>query len=303
MSPIVEALVLPVLFLTVVLAGAIRPGGDVSLVPPSLGSLALAMVLMSILARSGALATERLVGASRTTLQNASGVTVLMAVFAASAQVVTLVIPESGVPELIGWVVLISLLLQTLAIAPDRARVRRGLAVTFGAAFVLKFVLLAALSSPAEGGLARALQLVFDGVTLGSVTQRAIHAAEGYLAFATLLLYLVGVAALPGSTYAASLKSPICASNARWKAGRAVQRSMYAASRLSLVTMSVCFRIRSTVDIIRSPAVKRSPSRKGLSPSDLERADRRVGRTRRRPAGAASPIPRWRRRDRSGRHS
>ena len=133
---------LPVLFLTVVLAGAIRPGGDVSLVPPSLGSLALAVVLMSILARSGALATERLVGASRTTLQNASGVTVLMAVFAASAQVVTLVIPESGVPELIGWVVLISLLLQTLAIAPDRARVRRGLAVTFGAAFVLKFVLL-----------------------------------------------------------------------------------------------------------------------------------------------------------------
>ena len=172
MSPLVEALVLPCLFLTVVLAGSIRPGGDVTMVPPSLASLVLAVVLMSILARSGALAPERLAGPSRTPLQNVSGLIVLLAAFAASAQVVTLVLPESGVPELIGWVVLISLLLQTLAIAPDRARVRRGLAVTFGAAFVLKFVVLSALSSPAEGGLARALQLVFDGVTLGSVTQR-----------------------------------------------------------------------------------------------------------------------------------
>src|ERR1700731_4621305 len=36
--------------------------------------------------------------------------------------------------------------------------------------------------------------------------------------------------------------------------------------------MSVCFRIRSTVVIIRSPAVKLSPSRYGFLPSDLERA-------------------------------
>jgi len=39
--------------------------------------------------------------------------------------------------------------------------------------------------------------------------------------------------------------------------------------------MSVCFRIPSTVDIIRSPAVKRSPSRKGFSPRERESADRR----------------------------
>jgi hypothetical protein len=199
-SPLIEALVLPGLFLTVVLAGAIRPGGDLTMEPPSLASLVLAVVLLSILVRSGALAPERLVGPARSPLQNVSGITVLLAAFAASAQVVTLVVPGSGVPELIGWVVLVSLLLQALAIAPDRARVRRGLAVTFGAAFVLKFVVLAALSSPAKAGLARALQLVFDGVTLGSVTQRAMHPVEGYLAFSTLVLYLVGVAMLPGST-------------------------------------------------------------------------------------------------------
>jgi hypothetical protein len=201
MSPLLEALVLPVLLLTVVLAGAIRPGADATLVPPSLGSLVLAVALLGILVRSGALAPERLVGASRSWLQNLNGVTVLLAAFGATAQAITLVVPESGVPALLGWTVLIALLLQAFAIAPDRGRVRRGLAVTFGAAFVLKFIVLAGLSQPAEGRLARALQLLFDGATLGAVTQRAPHPVEGYLAFGTLVLYLAAVAALPGASW------------------------------------------------------------------------------------------------------
>jgi len=66
---------------------------------------------------------------------------------------------------------------------------------------------------------------------------------------------------LGGRGYAACRKSPSCASSARWNAGRAEHRSTKAARRWSLVTMSVWRRMRSTVDIIRSPAVKRSPSR------------------------------------------
>jgi hypothetical protein len=103
------------------------------------------------------------------------------------------------VPALIGWVVMISLLAQALAIAPERARLLRGLAVTFGAAFVLKFVVLAAISSPAQSRLTRALQLLFEGVTLGTLSQRPAHPAEGYLAFATLVLYLAGIAWLPAA--------------------------------------------------------------------------------------------------------
>ena len=205
MSPLFEALVLPCLLLTVVLAGAVRPGGDVTMVPPTLGSLVLAIALMGILVRGGALAPERLMGASRSALENLNGLTVLLALFAASAQAITLVIPDSGVPALIGWAVLISLLLQAYAIAPDRARLLRGLAVTFGAAFVLKFVVLAAISSPAQGRLARALQLLFEGVTLGAVSQRPAHPVDGYLAFGTLVLYLVGVAWLPRATWHMSI--------------------------------------------------------------------------------------------------
>jgi hypothetical protein len=102
---------------------------------------------------------------------------------------------------MIVWAVLGALLLQAFAIAPDRTRVLRGLLVTFGAAFTLKFVVLSAISSPAEGRVARALQLLFEGVTLGAVTQRPPGLAEGYLAFAATALYLIGVAALPSASW------------------------------------------------------------------------------------------------------
>jgi hypothetical protein len=200
-SALIEACVLPMVFLTVVLLGAIRPGADVTIVPPRPSGLVTAMLLIAILVRSGALSPERLMNASRSALGNLNGLTVLLALFGASAQVVTLLVPTSGVPALIVWAVLISLLAQALAIGPDRTRVLRGLAVTFAAAFTLKFIVLAALSAPAEGRVSRALQLLFEGMTLGTMTQRAPHPAEAYLAFGTLILFLIGIAWLPSASW------------------------------------------------------------------------------------------------------
>jgi hypothetical protein len=196
-----EAVLLPALFLTVVLMAGVRPGAAVSLVPPSLASLVAATALVGLLVRSGALAPARLINARRSILANLNGFTVLVTAFVASAQVVTALVPESGVPAVMVWAVLGSLLLQAFAIDPDRTRVLRGLLVTFGAGFTLKFVLLAAISSPAEGRVARAVQLLFEGVTLGAVTQRPAGLAEGYLAFAAAALYLIGVASLPSAAW------------------------------------------------------------------------------------------------------
>jgi hypothetical protein len=201
MTPLLEACLLPALFLTVVLAGAVRPGGDVTFTPPSLASLVTAVVLMVLYVRSGTLAPERLMNTQRSLLANVNGFTVLATAFLASAQAITLVVPESGAPVVIVWAVLVSLVLQVFTIAPDRPRLLRGLLVTFGAVFTLKFVLLAAISAPAEGRLSRALQLLFEGITLGSMSQRPHHALEGYVAFGTLALYLVGVALLPSATW------------------------------------------------------------------------------------------------------
>lgn len=197
----VEACGLPVLFLTVTLAAAIRPGAATTLVPPSPASMVAAMLLFAILVRSGAFAPQRLMSSSRTTLANLNGLTVHLAVFVASAQVITLVVPDSGLPALIVWAVLGSLLLQACAIAPDRRAVLRGLLVTFGVTFTLKFVILAAVSAPAESRLGQAFQVLFHGITLGAISQRPAHSSEAYLAFGTLMLYLVGIAWLPSAAW------------------------------------------------------------------------------------------------------
>lgn len=201
MSTVREAITIPVLFLTVMWLAAIRPGADVTVMPPSLTSLVFAMVLFALLVRTGALAPERLMNAERSSLANLNGLLVLITAFAASAQVITLLVPDAGVPALLATTVLACLLVQALAIAPDRTRLMRGLLVTFGAAFIIKFIVLATISSPAAGRLARALQLLFEGVTLGAVTQRPPHPLEGYLAFVTLVLYLIGIALLPSAMW------------------------------------------------------------------------------------------------------
>lgn len=201
MTALREAVVLPVLFLTVVLLGALRPHAQPTVVPPSLASLLAALMLMALLVRSGAVDPNRLLHAGRSAIANLNGFTVVLTAFVASAQVVTMLVPESGLPALIAWVVLISLLLQALAIGPDRTRLLRGLMVTFSAAFALKYIVLASISAPAEDRFGRALQMLFEGVTLGGVTQRPPHALEGYLAFATIMVYLIGVASLPAASW------------------------------------------------------------------------------------------------------
>jgi len=199
MSAVREAVVFPLLFLSIVVAAAVRPGAAVVLQAPSLASLVCAIAWFALLIRSGALAPERLVNPARSWLANANGVTVLFSVFAASAQLITLVMPHAGLPALLGWTLLVSLLVQAFAIEPDRVHLLRGLLVTFAAAFAIKFVVLAALSAPVENRVGRVLRAVFDGLTLGSVSQPPLHASEGYIAFAAIVAYLIGLSLLPSA--------------------------------------------------------------------------------------------------------
>ena len=208
MTPLLEACVLPAIFLTVTLLAAVRPDGTETVVPPSPASLVGAVVVVALLVRSGTLDPNRLVHQSRAALANLNGLSVLAALFMATAASLTLVVPESGLPALISWTVVAALLVQALAMGPDRVHLLRGLLVTFGAAFVLKFILLAALSAPADGRVAQALQSLFDGLTLGAVAQRPLHRAEAYLAFGTLALYVIGVSWLPSLRWGAPASAP-----------------------------------------------------------------------------------------------
>jgi hypothetical protein len=193
-----EAFQLPFLFLTVVLLGAVHITDRVSLRPPSLFGLVLSVMLLGLLVRSSALTPARLMHATRPRLANVNGLTVIVSAVLAAAQAFTLVTPEFGLPRVLVSLFLLILLLNTLAASPDRTRVLRSLLVILGATFTLKFVVLAALSGPADGRLARVLQILFEGVTLGTVSQEPIHPATSYLAFVTLVLFLIGVSLLPG---------------------------------------------------------------------------------------------------------
>jgi hypothetical protein len=197
MTPLREAVVLPLLLLTVTLIGGLRPGHTVELLPPSLFALVLATLLTAALVRSGALAPDRLLHASRSIVANANGAAVLFTLFVASAQVLTMLTPRRGLPLLFMDIFLFVLLLNTLAAVPDRTRLLRSLAITFGSALAIKFIVLAALSGPAEGRVARVLVAIFDAATFGGVAQDPEPALAGYLAFVTVALYLIAIVLLP----------------------------------------------------------------------------------------------------------
>jgi hypothetical protein len=176
-----EAVLLPVLFLTVVLLAMVDVGAA-RISAPSPLSLVLAALLLTALIRSGALVPEVLVRSTRTGLANLNGSVVLVVLFAASAALVTRLTPRTGLPALVVDVFLIVMLVNTLVVMPDRTRLLRSLAVILGATFVLQSRVLAAL---------------FDIATLGTIAQEPIHPASPYLAFAAIVVFLVGVAMLP----------------------------------------------------------------------------------------------------------
>lgn len=194
-----EAILLPVLFLTVALLGGLRIAEDVSWSwqPPPLFTLVLALLLVGTLVRCRAFAPEHLMNQSRSTPEQLNGVVILLAVFVASAQAFSLVTPESGLPRALCVVLFFILLLTTLASSADRSRLLGSLLVIFGSGFVLKFIVLSALARSPEGTLTRLVGWAFERLTLGMVLQPELHASTGYIALLSLVLFAYGLMRLP----------------------------------------------------------------------------------------------------------
>ncbi|MEZ5288822.1 MAG: hypothetical protein R2712_29285, partial [Vicinamibacterales bacterium] len=139
MTVLAEAVVLPITCLTAVLLGGLQIDAVVSIAPPTLFSLVLASLLLAVLVQSGTLDPSRLLHETRTPLANLNGALAVLSLFLATAQVLTMLTPRSGLPSLgVGLFFLIAIL-QLLAGALDRARVLRVWSVTLLAAFVVKF--------------------------------------------------------------------------------------------------------------------------------------------------------------------
>ncbi len=192
-----EAFALPAIFLTVALLGGVRAGAPTELRPPSVYALVLGILLLRLLVQSGTLAPDRLLSSSRSLLANVNGGVAIATLWAAASQTFALLTPDSGLPRLVANGFFLVLLLNTAAAAPNRSRLLRSLAVTFGSAFLVKFAILAELSTPGTGWRKRVLQVLLEGVTLGALTQEPSDPINGYLALMTIGLFLVGVFLLP----------------------------------------------------------------------------------------------------------
>jgi hypothetical protein len=196
-TPVREAFVLPLLFITAALAAGAAPGARLAFVPPSLFSLVLAVLLVAALVRAGALDPVRLLHGSRPLLANANGAVALGSLFAAAAAIFTMITPRTGLPRFFVALFLLVLLVNTLVARPSRVPLLRSLAVILGSGLLVKFVLLAGLSEPGGSTTARVLIALFDAATFGTIAQDPQPAAAGYLAFFAAAVFLVATALLP----------------------------------------------------------------------------------------------------------
>ena len=194
-----EAILLPVLFLTVGLLGGLRITDTVTFHPPAPFTLVLALLMVGVLVRSGVFAHERPMNPSRSTIANCNGL-LLLTVFFASAQALSLATPDTGLPRVAVYVLSLILLLSTRAASPDRKHLFGRLLVIFGSGFTLKFAILTQMGGPADGPLERVVRwfvrLGIDVASLGMVLQQPLHPATAFVAFFTLVLFLFGLTLL-----------------------------------------------------------------------------------------------------------
>ena len=195
-----EAVTLPILLFTIAGAGGFRVDatGALALVPPSLMALVLGVLLIATLVRSGALAPDRLVNERRSALENTSGAIVLVALLLATAQLFMLLTPATGLLGFVFTIFFVLLLWNTLAVSPDRRQLLRSLAVVFGGAFVLKFIVLASAYDSGGGLLHRVIVTMLEGVSLGALGFVPDGVATGYIAFVLLGVFFFSLILLPG---------------------------------------------------------------------------------------------------------
>jgi hypothetical protein len=205
MTALREAVVLPLLFLTVAGLGGLRIGTAVVLVPPPLISLVLAILLLAALVRAGVFAPQVLMNPGRPAIENVSGFVVLVTLFAAAAQIFTLLTPERGLLHVVFSLCFFVQLASTAAGVRGRVNLLRSLVVLLGSAFVMRYIVLENLYAPNGGMAKRLLTTIVEGASLGTIQYEPSSAATGYVAFLTLVLFVIGLVLLPPASRRAQL--------------------------------------------------------------------------------------------------
>src|SRR5947208_5617553 len=186
-------IVLPTLLLSVSLLGGLRIDGQTRqfvFIAPPLVTLLLAILLMSLFLRVGAIDLRHWLTIEQPMLPNVSHLLTLMALFFASAQAFNSVLPENGLLHwMFSFFFLWTLWTNQFSIFDPR-RLLRSLVVLFGTAFVLKHLVIARLYALEGGWLTRLTATLLQGIAIDVPT---FAPATGYISFFALLLYVGGL--------------------------------------------------------------------------------------------------------------
>jgi hypothetical protein len=190
---LLQFVALPTILLTVVLFGGLRIDAETRhliFIAPPLVTLILAVFLVALFIRAGAIELNSWLAIDLPLATNLSHLLTLIAFFFASAQAFNSVLPESG---LLHWLFSCFFLwtLWTNQFSNfDSRRLLRSLMVLFGTAFFLKHLLVGALSAPEGGWLRKLAATLLQGI---AVDVPRFAPATGYLSFFTLVLYVTGL--------------------------------------------------------------------------------------------------------------
>lgn len=193
---LVNFVVLPMLFLTVVLLGGLRVNAadrSFIFIAPPLITLVLAVLLLLLFVRGGLIEVRSWISNNYPPLTNVANGWMLLTLFFASAQAFNSVLPERGLLHWLFSFFFLWTLWNNQFSLFDARRLLRSLVVLFGTAFVLKHMLLASLYAPEGGWLQRLTGALVQGVSLGTLDAPTFAPATGYISFFTLVLYIAGL--------------------------------------------------------------------------------------------------------------
>ncbi|MBI3653873.1 MAG: hypothetical protein HY231_22810 [Acidobacteria bacterium] len=189
----------PLLFLTIALIGGMRfasGSNDLRFFAPQLVAVILAAFVIILLVRGGLVELKQYVGEHFGILDNASGVLRLATLYFATAQIFNAVTPEKGLLNFCFNLFYFLIFCNNLFVVFNPLRLAKSLAIVFGASFALKYLILADLFAPSESWAKYILQKLMQTTTLGALDYEVFAPATGYLAFAALALYIVGLYAI-----------------------------------------------------------------------------------------------------------
>ena len=195
---------LPLIFLTVALLGGLRISATddafVFLKPP-LVCLIFATILLVLFFRANLIKLDGWFSEKFSGLKSVANATILVSLFAASTQVFNALLPERGLPFWTFAFCFFWTLWNNLFAEFDTKRLLQSLGGLFGLAFVVKYLILAGLTAPANNNW---IQGIFENPAQEAFTWLLdlpkFAPATGYIQFFTLVFYLIGLFLLKPET-------------------------------------------------------------------------------------------------------